>query len=119
MFDWRVIEYIFDIRTTQLGLRDIQKRPVISGNSPHSLWFVNKILKGQKRRTISCHTLKAAPSTHSRKNRLLLAIFSNFTKIHTIPCYFFFSEINKINRNYFDFRFDRNSVRNLTMEMEI
>ena len=23
--------------------------------------------------------LKAAPSTHSRKNRLLLAIFSNFT----------------------------------------
>ena len=37
--------------------------------------------------------------------------------MHT--CYFFFSEINKINRNYFDFRFDRNSVRNLTMEMEI
>ena len=29
------------------------------------------------RSVVEC--LKAAPSTHSRKNRLLLAIFSNFT----------------------------------------
>ena len=53
-----------------------------------------------------CNVIKAAPSTHSRKNRLLLAIFSNFTNSGVGLCIhmlLFFSEINKINRNYFDF----------------
>ena len=63
-------------------------------------------------------SVKDAPSTHSRKNRLLLAIISNFTKSRGIK-YFrmiallvyaymllqFFS-INRTNANSFDFFFD-------------
>ena len=62
---------------------------------------------------------KAAPSTHSGKSRLLLAIYSNFTNnggikyslmiaLLVYACMLLlFSEINKINMNYFEFRFDR------------
>ena len=65
--------------------------------------------------------IKAAPSTRSRKNHLLLAIISNFIQRYQIlpnDCLIglcihllLFSEINKINMNYFDFRFNRARIK--------